>query len=119
MIIRSNILTREDLVRELANVDHVDFAEPIQTFKPRKFAHGFRVYLEGYGTRHRRARNGGTYGAGGSGKAATWDDWGVWIDRLYAIDPNAEIAYYKSRSHFRIMTRQYKPRDMSAPWLAK
>jgi hypothetical protein len=32
--------------------------------------------------------------------AATWDDWGVWIDRLFDLDQKAIIGQYDGRQDF-------------------
>lgn len=66
-------------------------------------------------------------GYGETSKAATWDEWGIFIDRLFTIDPEALIGHYTSRERFIESTRkeheritEYRP-DLimthSAPWL--
>lgn len=101
--------------------------------------HGFLVRLSAdRDDLHRRAANSGQYGASSNtiGEvAATWDDWGVWIARLFLLDPNAIIGPYKGRNHFYAETtnfvesswyhRRYveeKPKSLyarthTAPWL--
>jgi hypothetical protein len=32
--------------------------------------------------------------------AATWDEWGIFLARLFAIDPAAKATYYESGEHF-------------------
>lgn len=78
---------------------------------------------------HRRFGNSGGYGASDE-VAATWDEWGVWMAALYALDPNAIVGWYESYEHFLSVTRrererheaQYKPTSIAyrthrAPWL--
>lgn len=48
-------------------------------------------------------------------KVATWDEWGMYIDALYQIDPEAIIGPYKGREDFRTST--YKRFDtLTAPF---
>lgn len=63
-------------------------------------------------------------------RAATWDQHGVWMDRLFAKDPDARIATYKGRDDFIAQTQERidwqeravkeygAKRELSAPWLA-
>lgn len=62
-------------------------------------------------------------------KAATWDEWGIFIAAIFDADPDAICGWYKSREDFIAKTcdkynriKQYRP-DMlkthSAPWLTK
>ena len=37
-------------------------------------------------------------------RAATWDEWGMWIDALFTIDPDAIIGQYPDRDVFRDVT---------------
>ena len=63
--------------------------------------------------------------------AATWDEWGIWIDRLFMLDPEAIIGQYDGVDDFYSQTRNawespyntdHKPgsvwaRAHTAPWL--
>lgn len=111
MKVYSSILTIPEMYAELRGIAdvHVD-EDGIREFTPKRGGRGFTLYLYGAGDRHRRARN------GRDGHAATWDDYGVWIDRLFTIDPDAEIAYYKGRDHFLTATSEYMPADARGPW---
>jgi hypothetical protein len=61
-------------------------------------------------------------------KAATWDEWGIFLAELFKIDPNAVLGSYKSRDDFIRITCDEHNRiklnraDLlpthSAPWLA-
>ena len=113
MKIYSTKITRFDILEQLHGIADVYVDDSgIREFTPRRGGAGFEVYLEGLGDRHVRARN-GRYG-----NAATWDDYGVWMERLFTIDPDAEIAWYKGHAAFvEETTRQHRYRGMRAPWL--
>ena len=59
-------------------------------------------------------------------KAATWDEWGIFIDALFQRDPDAKIGWYGSRDNFINVTtdeynrcKTYRPDlNRTAPWLA-
>jgi hypothetical protein len=111
MRIHSDKLTTDDLYLCTPCGVH---AEVMTIGRPRKRLRGWNVGLwSEHGT---RSRNSGQYGAG-TDKAASWDEWGLWMNALYAIDPDALIGPYKSLPHFREVTAQWQPRGMSAPWL--
>jgi hypothetical protein len=127
MKIHSDILTMDDLYRELP----AGVSAYITPKGSRKRAHGFEVtlYVTERDALHSRLGNSGGYGAS-SDLAATWDEWGVWMDRLYAIDRNALIGWYPSYEGFLRETRRTrdyvrmwnKPhhvqyRTKTAPWL--
>lgn len=70
----------------------------------RSKARAFEVSLEGNGY----LKNTGQYGAGDE-YGATWDEWGVFIARLFEIDPNAfwgtaKHPVYANASEFHGMT---------------
>jgi hypothetical protein len=130
MIIRSNQIQREHIGRaaRLAGVNfqntysHDGYFEPIREFTPRRYQFGYEVFLTGsspYAAAHDQTE-----------KAATWDEWGVFIDALYTVDPAAQIGHYTGREHFRRTTRSerdrvrayhdaktYYARSHTAPWL--
>jgi hypothetical protein len=117
MRIYSNIITRDQVYNATVGIEgvYVD-NDGVKTFSPRVGGNGYVVYLEGMDDRHRRARN------QRDGMAATWDDWGVFIARLYAIDKDARIGWYDSRDHFIEITSQavsYGRAPGVAPWLTE
>lgn len=137
MKVRSDIITRATVGTAVANVPGVTFIdtnaveghyEPIREFKPKAFANGYEFYLSGsskYAAAHQ------SQGGYEREKAATWDEWGLVIEALYAVDPNAEIGHYTSRSDFIARTadeasrirlyhdpESYYGRTHKAPWLA-
>lgn len=66
----------------------------------RSAEHAFEIKLEG---ESRRRPNGGSSGAG-SGYAATWDQWGVFLAHLFAIDPSTHCWAYKNQADFNFKT---------------
>lgn len=65
--------------------------------------HAFEVILGGESS---RARNGGRYGAETGGKAATWDQWGVFLAALYRTDPQLICWAYSSAHEFHVRTAE-------------
>ena len=51
----------------------------------------------------RRRPNGGNRGAGDD-YAATWDQWGVFLSVLFALDPNMKTPYYADADDFHART---------------
>ena len=99
----------------------------VQAFFSRKRARGFTVYLEYLGDHHGPGSGRHASGRGGFGYAseraiaATYGEHGVWMARLFAIDPSAIIAEYDGRDEFARQTahaREHKyPRGADYPWL--
>lgn len=97
----------------------------------RKRARAFEVtlYVHEKDALHRHFGNSGGYGASDE-VAATWDEWGIWMARLYDIDRDALVGRYRDFSHFQEVTSkerariraQYQPHNLmyrtrTAPWL--
>lgn len=114
MKIYSNTLEREDLFKTCPSSCEL---EVITIGHPRKAARAWQTRLScPFGKRW----------AGGNMnsspwdervKAASWDQWGIWMADLFDIDPDAIIGYYNNQSHFMEMTANYIPKGMKAPWL--
>lgn len=66
----------------------------------RKSTRAFEIKLEGAS---KRRSNGGSSGAG-SGYAATWDQWGVFLAAIFAVDPDASCWAYKNSADFDYQT---------------
>jgi predicted aminopeptidase len=62
----------------------------------------YLVATDGYG---RRWANSGISGAG-TDKAATYDEWGVFLAELFERDPEASANYYASRRDFEAQTER-------------
>jgi len=53
-------------------------------------------------------------------KSATWDEWGIFIDALFKVDPDAIIGEYASRCDFLVKTRdEFHRIDENRPDLRK
>lgn len=132
MIVRSNIITRQDVSAAVAAVPGVSFQDtysregwyvPVREFRPQRFARGFEFFLTGSSPYNvnRGYRD---------EKAATWDEWGLVIAALFAIDPSAQIGHYDDEADFLKQTEaerdrigrhdpdDYQARTHRAPWLA-
>lgn len=119
MKIHSDTITYLDVRNALQNA--VVYAD-VDRVGSRKRDHGFNVYLYGsspYAAQHDRTE-----------KAATWDEWGVFLDYLFEIDPQMIAGQYDGRDDFERQTREAvehnkryaeivgRPRpNMTAPWL--
>ena len=82
MRIHSDILTADDIHAATRDLPGVYVTASQHSSRARQRA--FEVSLEGNGYR----KNTGLYG-GAEDFAATWDEWGVVIARLFGIDPHA------------------------------
>lgn len=101
MKVYSDSLTYDDLIGSLPDRVHLDECVAIKRSRVRQ--HGWTIQLSGTSTRH---RNSGVYGAA-TWKAppATYDEHGIWMARLYDIDPKARIACYRDAKDFRLSTK--------------
>lgn len=99
MRIRTN--ATPDQVREAARVAGVTF-DRFEVHGARSHAHGYDVLLNG--SSGRRA-NGGWSGAVLGGYAATWDEWGVFLQKIFEADPTTDAGgYYVGFADFREQT---------------
>lgn len=96
MKIHSNFLTAQDMLSAAAytGVRLVEF----DTVGSRSRAHAFTFSLTGTSSHNR--------GFGAEGKAATWDEWGIVLGRLFKIDTAAHTGKngYLSAEHFHWQT---------------
>lgn len=126
MKIHSDTLTLSDIRNAVPNgcylaaFDHKDDYTSIGEEGSRKRSRGYVVRLSG-SSKYNMQRL--------PDKAATWDEWGIFIAALFAADPNAICGWYSSRDDFIEKTcdehnriKTYR-RDLlpthSAPWLAQ
>lgn len=98
MKIYSDKLEQNDLLR---NVPVGCYLELEDIPKPRVRSRGWTARL--LCPSGSRWTNTGTHGAGGE-KAATWDQHGEWMEKLFRLDPSARISYYDGREEFKRMT---------------
>jgi hypothetical protein len=116
MKIHSDIITASDLMKSSPPLVLVHWMPN----GSRKRHHGFTASLEWLGDKEkgRRWANQSSWdGPFGRTIACTWDEWGIWIDKLFDIDPDAVIGPYDGRAAFMEQTARWQPRGMKAPWL--
>ena len=125
MIVRSDKIKYADIT-EAVRISRTSFQDtrrkdgwfvPIYEFNPRRFEHGYEFFLSGSG-KSKSAHDRSEY-------SATWIEWGIVIDYLFDIDPDAQIGMYRNRAEFIAWTAkeaerpgcEYSRKDM--PWLNK
>lgn len=125
MKIYSDTLVYRDLCLALPMGVYIADVSPISNPRTKNestgmpYERGWNIYLEGtscHVSQHDRYN-----------KAATWDEWGVWMAELYRLDPQVKIGWYKSYEYFieqTTRTRNYYAnrnsmvaREHRAPWL--
>lgn len=104
MIVRSDKISSLDIKDAVNDTDGMyflsyskDYPRHIRFFRPRRFTYGYEFFCGGnshHASAHDREH-----------KAATWVAWGIFIDKLYRIDPEAQIGWYKNREDFMQKTR--------------
>lgn len=121
MRIHSDTLDRDTVFR--AALAAKTYAEVLSAHGSRSRAGAFEVQLSGSSPYTAQS---------GAWKAATWDEWGVFLDSLFDIDPHMIAGPYNGRNDFIDKTQEDvnrnegpyaeavgKPRPyMTAPWLA-
>lgn len=109
MKIHTDTLTKAHLIRAAADLHRVR-ADAIERGSRRR-ARAFDVTLSAMPRPGRRTRNSGNQGAAPE-SAATWDEWGMFIDTLFRIDEHAVIGPYGGYADFRYQTGgRYDTRD--------
>lgn len=106
MKVYSDTLTLNDLFEAARQVPNVYVDTPVEIISnPRVRSRGYVVRLGS--TVSNRYRNSGTAGAKvwDDSMAASWDDHGHWMARLFDIDPDARIAHYSNANDFHVSTR--------------
>jgi hypothetical protein len=105
MRIHSDVLGSDDLQAALAEIPYGGVYLQCRPTRhgSRSRDHAYEAKLRGYGARHTRRPNSGTYGADDE-YAATYDDWGYWLAELFSRDPNAICGPYKGAADFQRQT---------------
>lgn len=86
--------------RELASVG----IERLTLHGSQSRARAFDFLLSGNGRTGEQYGNSGNYGAT-QYKAATWDEWGIFLNHLFDVDPDARVAkVYEGAEHFHWVT---------------
>lgn len=115
MRIYSDHITEADVLRAFADARDIYgcdiYVEESWTWKPRHHKYGVMAY--GASVNGRRATNNG-HGL----RAASWEDWGYVIARLYSMDEHARIGHYSHEADFVRQVRVYQPRGSSLAFLA-
>lgn len=90
----SDTLTTDDLYSAASKAGvYLHTAQSLR--RPRNRARGWTVFIEGASPYRSQATG---------GRAATWDQWGEWMDILFRIDPDARIGQYHGRGDFYAQT---------------
>jgi hypothetical protein len=85
--------TLED-VREAARIARAEIE--VSEHRSRTHKRAFEVHLTG---ESKRRPNGGSYGAG-TGYAATWDQWGVFLAHIFEVDSESKCRAYADSGDF-------------------
>lgn len=98
MRIHTDTLTSTDIYAATRAAGMTGVSTEFTSHGSRKRDHAFNVTLTGNSP---RTANSGRWGASDSlDKAATWDEWGMFLAALYAIDPNMDATYYADAADF-------------------
>lgn len=104
MRLHTDVLTREQIETIVAETGQgIIGIGGLTEHRSRTADHAFELRLSG------TSITGGAYGTA-SYTTATWDEWGIILDKLYRIDPNMvvgpsfERAIYEDRRHFQRVT---------------
>jgi hypothetical protein len=118
MRIHSNVLSWNQIMDAVTGMPNVYVTVSVRG--SRSHAAAFETSMEGNGHRG----NSGQYGARDMSQplAATWDEWGVFLGRLYVIDPEMIVGtpknpIYASAEHFNWSTGNRFMPAMSDPTL--
>lgn len=100
MRIHSDTLQLWDLTDAVRSIPTgVTFRAPVTTHGSRSRHHAFEVHLTGHG------RTGGQWGNVDGKKTASWDEWGMFLARLFVRDPQLTIpGVYADLDEFRDQT---------------
>lgn len=99
MKIHTSVITKTDIFNAASAKGMTGvYVESIKVSGSRSRDRAFDVYLTGNSS----------YAPNGRGlegdKAAQWDEWGIFIEFLFSVDPNAIIGQYRSWDDFRFFT---------------
>jgi hypothetical protein len=104
MKIHSNTLTTKDIWASTIATGmlgvHVD--DDIVVKGSRSRTRSFNVKLTG--NSNHAPNNGRSGGFDYGEKAASWDEWGIFINALFLVDPEAIVGQYKSYADFKAYT---------------
>jgi hypothetical protein len=123
MKIHSDIITEADIHRATTAAGMRGVCAEVTHHGSRSRDHSFNVHLTGNSSRR---PNSGQRGGGGDEYAATWDEWGMFIQDLYDRDSNALIGMYEdyetfakcTDGRFENLTAPYQCRPAGHKWFS-
>lgn len=98
------------------------YFEVMERHGSRSRANGFEVQLRGNSNRRPNYGTSRTADRTADDKAATWDEWGIFLNRVFEADPTATTFYYESPDDFhfqtaeRFMTLKFEDQHKSHKW---
>lgn len=102
MRIHTDKLTAADIHRATTAAGMRGVCADVREAGSRSRARRFDVSLTGTSTRRTNPGTSGYHYR--DDYAATWDEWGMFIQDLFNIDPDAIIGQYQSKNHFEEVT---------------
>jgi hypothetical protein len=102
MIMKIHTSLSQESIYRAARLAGVDF-ERLNEHGSRSHPHAFDVILSGSGTTGGQWGNSGKDGAAPY-KAATWDEWGIFLAAVFGADETAKATYYESADDFHWQT---------------
>ena len=112
MKIHSDVITSQNISEATRAAGMRGVYEEHTTHGSRQRARSFNVKLTGNSTRR---QNPGTSADRDVDFAATWDEWGMFIQALFVIDPEAIIGQYKDYDAFQLHTAD-RFENLTAPY---
>lgn len=103
MRIHSDKITNDDIWNALRKMEGVE-AIKWETKGSRSRKRAYEITLSGTSNRNRNPGTSWHNRTEEPEKAATWDEWGIFIHHLFTADPDAIVGRYKSWEHFEDFT---------------
>lgn len=94
MKIHSNVLTREDIIHAARNIAHCDITD-LSERGSRSHKNRWDIKLSGDSLYNQNF---------GDSKAATWDQWGIFLAYLFRLDPTVKTDMYSDVNNFHWIT---------------
>ena len=111
MRIHSDILDRSDIYRATIAAEMTGVDVTVTEHGSRKRRAAYDVALTGTSTRRPTDRKPGA----GDAYAATWDEWGMFLNYLFELDPDMVTPYYADANDFHIKTG-FRFETLTAPY---
>lgn len=97
MRIHTNKLWHHDLLNIAERVEGITFSSTPEVFNSCSHDRAYEIRLTGSSKYAPRNLPGH--------KAATYEQWGKFIARIFAYEPDAKVGYYKNAEHFHDVTK--------------